>query len=109
MQLEILNTRYNIAARFIFPIAMTCALYTSIMTAVGILRVDWSLLPHIPPTFGYFVMTGIFFGATFVGYSNYRIGETLRSDSEESLCTLQLRVEAAVAKELKGLGPTCRA
>ena len=102
-QLEILNTRYNIVAQHLYPLAMSCAQYSSVVAAVGILRIDWSRLPHIPTTFGYFILTAIFLAAMFIGYSYYRIGETLVSESNESLSALQLKVEAATVKELKGL------
>ena len=58
-------------------------------------------MPHISPTFGDSILTGIFLPAVLIGYSNYRIGETLVSEPNESLSALQLKVEAAMLKELR--------
>ena len=109
MQLEMLNKRYNIIFHCLFPIALYSVLYISVVAAVGILRMEWKLLPHISPTLGYSILAGLFLPAVFVGYSNYRIGETLVTESSESLRAFQLQVEAAMLKELKGLEPSARA
>ena len=108
IQLEIVNVRYNIIARHLFPSAMFCALYSSVITAVAILRINWKLMPHIPPSFGYFAMSGICMCSVFIGYSYYRLGEILVSESNETLSAFQFKVEQAEAKRQEGLDRSLR-
>ena len=108
MQLEVASARYNIIYRHLFPLTNFCCLYSSVATAVGILRVNWNLVPHVPPAYGYAVMGIICIGCMSVGYNYYRVGEMLVSESNETLSAFRLRAVAAMVKDQDRLGPNFR-
>ena len=83
IQLEVANARYNIIYRHLFPLTIFCCLYSSVATAVGILRVNWNLVPHVPPAYGYAVMGIICIGCMSVGLSRgWNVGEWVEWDLE---------------------------
>ena len=108
MQLEVANTRYNIIFRHFFPLEIFSALCCSVVTAVGLLRANFNLLPHVPPAWTYAAVGYIFVMGLLIGHNCYLMGEILVNESNETLSAFQLKVEVAMAEEHRRLGSSLR-